>query len=145
MLQDLIWRTLERRRLDSRHTHVHDHIWSSSHTCSRLSNPLHYTGSQDWDDWDTLYLFLNCKYGPSLTCPKLLSNCDDAYSLVMHFIGRRRRRRRHKHILAYRQIPTLKDYYNLRSFLAPLSTGTASNFTSLSYWLWHNSVMLCAK
>ena len=35
-------------------------------------------------------LFLNCKYGPSLTCPKLLSQCDDAFYLVKHFIGRRR-------------------------------------------------------
>ena len=55
---------------------------------------------QDWDSGSSLHLdcecdafnlFLKCKYGPSLTCPKLLSQCDDAYSLVMHFNGRRRR------------------------------------------------------
>ena len=57
---------------------------------------------QDWDSGSSLHLdcecdvfnlFLNSKYGPSLTCPKLLLQCDDAYSLVMHFNRRRRRKR----------------------------------------------------
>ena len=52
------------------------------------------------------------------------------------------RQSRHNHLLAYRQIPTLKDYYKYTFFPR---TGTPSHFTSLFYLLWHNSVMLCVK
>ena len=49
------------------------------------------------------------------------------------------RQSRHNHQLAYRQIPTLKDY-NKYTFLhnSPLNTLPF-------YLLWLNSVMLCAK
>ena len=65
-ITDLNWRILEQRRIDSRLT-LQDHLWSSSHTCSKLPNSQHYTV-------------------------------------------------RHKHQLAYRQIPILKGYYKFTFF-----------------------------
>ena len=58
------------------------------------------------------------------------------------------RQSRHNYQLAYRQIPTLKDYYKYIFFPCTIVHWNAlspSHFTSLFHLLWHNSVMLCAK
>ena len=68
MIKDLNWRTLERRRVDSRLTLMH------KITCDLVAIPA------------ADYLFLNT------------------------------RQSRYNHLLAYRQIPTLKDYYKYTFF-----------------------------
>ena len=55
------------------------------------------------------------------------------------------RQSRHNHLLAHRQIPALKDCYKYTFFPRTIVHRAHSHFTSLSYLLWHNSVMLCAK
>ena len=55
------------------------------------------------------------------------------------------RQSRHNHLRAYRQIPTLKDYYKYTFFPRTIVHWNALPFTSLFYLLWHNSYMLCAK
>ena len=55
------------------------------------------------------------------------------------------RQSRHNHQLAYRQIPTLKDYYKFTFFPSTIVLWNALPFYSPVLLLWHNSVMLCAK
>ena len=54
------------------------------------------------------------------------------------------RQSRHNHQLAYRQIPTLKDYYKFIFFPRTIVHWNALPFF-LFYLLWHNSFVLCAK
>ena len=55
------------------------------------------------------------------------------------------RQSRHNHLVAYRQIPHSKTITTTHSFPAPLSTGMPTHFISLSYLLWHDSVIVCAN
>ena len=65
--------------------------------------------------------------------------------LAAHYLIPNTRQSRHNHLRAYRQIPTLKDYYKYTFFPCTIVHWNAPHFTSLFYLLWHNSVMLCAK
>ena len=55
------------------------------------------------------------------------------------------RQPRHNHLQAYRQIPTLKDYYKYTFFPRTIVHWNALPFYILFYLLWYNSVMLYAK
>ena len=48
---------------------------------------------------------------------------------------------RHNHLLAYRQIPTFKDYYKYTFFPRTIVHWDALPFNIMSYLLWHNSIM----
>ena len=63
-----------------------------------------------------------------------------------NYLTPNRKQSRHIHSLAYRQIPTLKNYYiNTPSFLERSYIGMPSQLSYLYFLPWHSWVMLCAR